>query len=181
MDCRSHHRDFERREDLKLLIIGHGRHGKDTVAEILRDKYGLQFESSSSFASKHFIYKALKEIMSYKSEDECFKDRHSMRSLWYELICSYNREDKCRLTKDILSKNDIYVGMRDLGELVKCKEDKIFDLIIWVDASERVDYSEPTSSMTITKDFADIVVNNNGSLDELTLEISKIVKENKIV
>jgi len=41
---------------LKLLIIGHGRHGKDTVCEILRDKYNLQvFESSSRFCSKRFI------------------------------------------------------------------------------------------------------------------------------
>ena len=31
----------------KLLIIGHARHGKDTVAEILRDTHGYDFVSSS--------------------------------------------------------------------------------------------------------------------------------------
>ena len=40
----------------KLLVIGHGRHGKDTVCEILRDHYGYTFESSSQFCSKLFIY-----------------------------------------------------------------------------------------------------------------------------
>jgi hypothetical protein len=30
----------------KLLVIGHGRHGKDTVCEMLRDHYGYTFESS---------------------------------------------------------------------------------------------------------------------------------------
>ena len=36
---------------LKLLVIGHGRHGKDTVCEMLRDSYGYTFESSSKFCS----------------------------------------------------------------------------------------------------------------------------------
>jgi translation elongation factor EF-1alpha len=40
----------------KLLVIGHGRHGKDTVCEMLRDDYGYTFESSSKFCSKFFIY-----------------------------------------------------------------------------------------------------------------------------
>ena len=44
----------------KLLVIGHGRHGKDTVCEILRDEFGYTFESSSQFCSKLFIYDDLK-------------------------------------------------------------------------------------------------------------------------
>ena len=46
---------------LKLLIIGHGRHGKDTVSEILHDNYGYSFESSSQFCSKLFIFNDLKD------------------------------------------------------------------------------------------------------------------------
>jgi len=45
----------------KLLVIGHGRHGKDTVCEILRDKYGFSFESSSQFCSKLFIFDMVTE------------------------------------------------------------------------------------------------------------------------
>jgi len=29
---------------MKLLVIGHGRHGKDTVCEILQQNYNLSFE-----------------------------------------------------------------------------------------------------------------------------------------
>ena len=53
-------------EKFKLLVIGHGRHGKDTVCEILRDKYNYTFESSSKFCSKLFIYDNLKDKYNYK-------------------------------------------------------------------------------------------------------------------
>ena len=32
----------------KLLVVGHGRHGKDTVCEML-EAYGYTFQSSSKF------------------------------------------------------------------------------------------------------------------------------------
>ena len=44
----------------KLLVIGHGRHGKDTVSEILCQDFKLSFISSSMFACKKFIYNDLK-------------------------------------------------------------------------------------------------------------------------
>ncbi len=53
----------------KLLVIGHGRHGKDTVCEILRDEYGYTFESSSKFCSKLFIYDDLKDKYEYADEE----------------------------------------------------------------------------------------------------------------
>ena len=65
---------------LKLLVIGHGRHGKDTVCEILRDRYGYTFESSSKFCSKLFIYNDLKNKYNYLNEEECYADRHNHRA-----------------------------------------------------------------------------------------------------
>ena len=91
---------------LKLLVIGHGRHGKDTVCEILRDKYGYTFESSSKFCSKLFIYDNLKDKYGYKDEEECYTDRHNHRQEWYDAICDYNVPDRrkinfhtCNMTK----------------------------------------------------------------------------------
>ena len=40
--------------NVKLLVIGHKRHAKDTLAEIFRDKFGLTFESSSQAAANIF-------------------------------------------------------------------------------------------------------------------------------
>ena len=41
---------------LNLLIIGHGRHGKDTLAEIFAEHYRMTFKASSMAASEIFIY-----------------------------------------------------------------------------------------------------------------------------
>ena len=81
---------------LKLLVIGHGRHGKDTVCEILRDRYGYSFESSSQFCSRLFIYDQLKDKYEYTSEEQCYADRHNHRQEWYEAICDYNVPDPSR-------------------------------------------------------------------------------------
>ena len=82
---------------LKLLVIGHGRHGKDTVCELLRDRYGYSFESSSQFCSRLFIYNQLKEKYGYADEQACYADRHNHRQEWYEAICAYNVPDAARL------------------------------------------------------------------------------------
>ena len=44
---------------MNILIIGHARHGKDTVAEFLEEIFGLTFMSSSQAAADIFIYEVL--------------------------------------------------------------------------------------------------------------------------
>lgn len=150
-----------------FLIAGTGRSGKDTLAEILRAKYGVKFESSSYAAAKIFIYNQLKEERGYTSIEECYEDRHNHRELWYDLICWYNKDDKARLAKSILKDSDCYVGMRSKEELDKCKEDGVFSHVFWVDASKRVDYQESSSSCTVTADQADFILDNNSDLANL--------------
>ena len=148
---------------MKLLILGHKRSGKDTMAEILRDNFEFTFQSSSQAASDIFIYDVLKDKYGYSTPEECFEDRVNHRSEWYDLICEYNLYDKMRLAKKILETNDGYVGMRAFEE---CEEAKnLFDLIVWVDASYRVE-PEHTSSMTANKWQAHLIIENNGSLEE---------------
>lgn len=150
----------------KLLIIGHGRHGKDTFAELLRDHFGMKFISSSQAAAEIFIYDELKNKYNYTTPVECFGDRSNHRAEWYELICGYNKDDRAKLAKGILNKADCYVGMRDRDEIDECKNQKLFDLIIWVDASERLPLESP-DSFNIDKTCADIIIENNGTLEEL--------------
>jgi dephospho-CoA kinase len=159
----------------KLLIIGHGRHGKDTFAEILRDNYGLKFISSSQAAADIFIYDELKEEFGYKTSEECYADRSNHRALWYDLICEYNWSDRARLAKGILEKADCYVGMRDRGEIEECMKQGLFDLIVWVDASERLPL-EPADSFNIDKSCADIIVDNNGTEEQFKVRVMRLGK-----
>ncbi len=157
---------------MKILILGTARHGKDSLAELLNEYYGMTFKSSSEMANELFIYDELKSKYGYNSIEECFEDRMNHREEWYLMICGYNMEDKARLSKDIISKYDCYVGMRDLEEFNASKD--LFDLIIWVDASKRLPSNEVTNKISI--EDAHIVVHNNGTFEEFKEKVKVIGK-----
>jgi hypothetical protein len=159
----------------KLLIIGNMRHGKDSMAEILQDKFGLKFKSSSEAAAEIFIYDELKGKYGYKTPFECFEDRVNHRSEWYDLICDYNSVDRAKLAKGILEYADCYVGMRDSGEIKECIKQNLFDLIVWVDASERLPL-EDVSSFNITKSDADVIIENNSTFEEFKEKVIRLGK-----
>lgn len=151
--------------NIRLLIIGPARHGKDSLAEILNKHYGLKFISSSQACADIFIYDELKEKYGYKTPEECFEDRMNRRQEWYELICGYNKDDKAKLAKEILKYNNTYVGMRDSAEIKECLKQGLFDLVIWVDASKRLPM-ESSNSFNISLLDADVIIDNNGTYEE---------------
>jgi group I intron endonuclease len=117
---------------MKILILGHARHGKDTLAELIGKKTGLLHKSSSLAAAEIFIFDKLKNKYSYSSLSECFEDRVNHRKEWFDLIREYNKEDNLRLVKKILKESDIYVGLRSYEELLASKKQKIFNLIVGI-------------------------------------------------
>ena len=113
---------------MKILILGHMRSGKDTLAELFNEHFGLSFMSSSQASADFFLYDQLKDKYGYISPEECFNDRVNHREEWYLAICDYNKNNRARLAQDILSKVDCYVGMRDkeeFNEFVKERNDLI--------------------------------------------------------
>ena len=86
---------------MNILIIGHMRHGKTTVAEMLEDEYGLSSKDSSMACAEIFIYDELKDKYNYESFEECYEDRKQHRPEWFQMICDFNDPDKARLAKEI--------------------------------------------------------------------------------
>lgn len=162
---------------VKILILGKGRNGKDSVAEILKKNFDVDFSSSSMMAAKIFIYEVLKPCLGYKTFEECYDDRHNWRDLWHQLICAYNSKDKARLAKEILKHGDVYVGMRDNAEYKESLRQGLFDAVWWVDASDRVDYDEPRSSFNIDYDDSMIWIDNNGTQEELEEKVVSLYKK----
>lgn len=158
----------------KLLIIGHGRHGKDTVCEILKEKYGFSFESSSQFCSRLFIFDMLKDRYGYSTEEQCYADRHNHRAEWYNAICEYNVPDAARLGREIFKEHDIYCGLRNKKEYHAMRNTGVFDYAIWVDRSDYLPL-EPKTSMTLEQWMADFTIDNNGSLEELNFNVDQIM------
>ena len=159
----------------KLLVIGHGRHGKDTVCEILRDKYGYSFDSSSAFCSKLFIYDLLKDKYNYTSEEECYADRHNHRAEWYNAICDYNVKDGAALGREIFKSHQIYCGLRNKREFFAMKNTKVFDYAVWVDRSDHLP-PESKDSMSLEQWMADYTIDNNGSLEDLQFNVDQLMK-----
>jgi len=157
----------------KLLVIGHGRHGKDTVCEILRDKYNYSFESSSQFCSKLFIYDEMKDWYGYSSEEECYADRHNHRAEWYDAICNYNVPDAARLGREIFKAHDIYCGLRNKREYFAMRTAGVFDYAIWVDRSDHLP-PESEQSMSLKPWMADFHIDNNGTLEDLEFWVKNL-------
>lgn len=167
----------------KLLIIGHARHGKDTVGDWFVDR-GYTFVSSSRFVGEKVVWPAMQycnELAAsaaeepdfyYSNFEEAFADRANERAFWYDTIAAYNRPDRSRLGRELFAEYDMYVGLRNYWELEALRLHKAFDLCVWVDASERVG-PESAASCTVLPSQADVIVDNNGTLDDLdkTLEV----------
>jgi deoxyadenosine/deoxycytidine kinase len=158
----------------KILIIGHGGSGKDTVSNIIANRLDLTFTSSSRFVLENIIYPKLQNF--YKSAEDCFNDRRNNRELWHDLILAHNAIDKAKLIKDILYGNDIYCGLRNYEEFKAGKH--LFDYVIYVDAGIRVAHD---STMQIPKKEADFVFNNNDDWDKgnhtFLKAIDKLIKK----
>jgi len=159
---------------MKLFVCGYARSGKDHAGEYLRKAMGLEFESSSYFAAKKFIFEYMNNNgYNYKTLEDCFKDRRNNRKLWYDLITDYNKVDLTSLSEAIFKENDAYIGLRNYKELAAAKLRWDDCVVIWIDASGRIE-AESTESCTVYKDQADFVVENKSGIVEFDKKLSKL-------
>lgn len=155
---------------MKLLIIGHGRHGKDTVAEMLVERRPmLSFMSSSLFVAQTVVRGDLEDIgINYLTLEDCYEDRFNHRDFWRDSIARYCNPPE-RMAQGILSDHDIYVGMRTRREFVAARP--LFDEVIWVDRSF---YEPPEPSCELTEDDATYYFNNNFGKRDLVYEMDDL-------
>jgi hypothetical protein len=93
------------------------------------------------------------------------------------MICDYNKNDKTKLAKKILKNSQCYVGMRDREEIKECVKQGLFDIVVWVDASERLPL-ESSDSFNIDKTCADIIIDNNHDYQSFR---EKVIKFGKLI
>jgi len=148
---------------MKLLIIGDGEHGKDTVADEIQALSGLSLVSSSFWCLERAIWKRCDGVTlpAYANPEAAYEDRRNHRETWKRLIAEYNTP-KDRLVAEILSEHDMYVGLRKRDEFEAAKHH--FDEIIWVDAALRLPVE---ASNELDRSDATIWFDNNGDLTDL--------------
>ena len=151
-----------------ILILGDARHGKDTLADMICEEWGLTQESSSKAALRIFLYKKLydKYGLLYGTTEQAFNDRINHRDKWFNEICEYNRDDKTRLVKEILKISDIYVGLRSDVEVEQAIKENLFDMIIGIYDYRKPRESKDSNTADVFK-YSDFVFMNNGTLKDL--------------
>lgn len=150
----------------KLLLIGHGRHGKDTAGDMLAALCGFRVVSSSEFAAQKAVFPLMQDF--YPDWRACFEDRANHRALWFHAIAAYNLRPGPMLAEQILVDHDIYTGMRSRAEFDRSRQ--LFDLVVWVDRSRELP-PEPGASMELTADDADLILDNNSDLAHLARQV----------
>lgn len=158
---------------MKLFILGHARHGKDTFAEMLCEFVpSIQFVSSSQFVNERAVFPSLKDRYGYKTPEECFEDRMNHREEWRNLISAYNATDPARLARELFKTFDLYVGLRCSVELDHAKP--LADLALWVYDPRKPD--EPRESNSIFETDCDLTILNDGTLDDLRAKAGRIAR-----
>lgn len=167
---------------MKILVVGHKQHGKDTVAIALAERLGMTYESSSEIAINYGLFDDY--IQEQYPETWKVQGRQAARDMFYELrnhhrphmfktIQDFNSPDKTALARLILAQHNIYCGMRCRKELLACKAEGLFDWIIFVDAQGRKEF-EGKDSMTILATDANVILGNSGSKADLSDKLDSL-------
>lgn len=157
-----------------ILILGHGTHGKDLFAEYLCQELPSLIFISSSRELAEIVYSNPYFLFKYSSAEECYEDRRNHREAWASIVSQYCEEDPAKLSKRILSKSNVYVGMRSNREFEASK--KLFDYIFFVDAMKRLNnLTDPSMGIPFNPRTM-IRIDNNGSKEDLQAQ-AKIAAE----
>jgi hypothetical protein len=154
---------------MNIVVIGHKQHGKGTFADIAQARFGLTQNGTSRFAAD-FMFERMKKTYPYRTVEECHGDRDNHRPTWYQGLADYNTPNPYQLIQDILSTHDIAEGLRHRDEYTPLRASGLVDVFIWIDASERKPL-ESKDSMTLTRQDADIIIDNNGTEAEFEARV----------
>mgnify|MGYP001368484336 CR=1 FL=1 len=160
----------------RILVLGHARHGKDTLAEILTRNHGMRCASTSAAAAQIVRLALAEQGITYESDEACFADRVNHRSFWFDTIADLNDPDPATLVRHMLKDHDVVLGLRSAREFEAAAD--LFDAIWWIDASARGVPQEPTSSMDIVFNAARMVlIDNGGSLADLERNVASAMAD----
>jgi len=163
---------------VNLCVIGHGRHGKDTVAEYISELWpGFTYAYGTSWYAKDIVcdkfFAGSPDLRAAYNTEIFWQDRHAHRKFWFDTIRDYNATDNgVALYKDCLREQNILTGIRKASELYELKKQGIVDCTLWV---ERDGWPlEAIETMELDKCDADFTIENDGTLVSLREKISRM-------
>jgi dephospho-CoA kinase len=153
-----------------ICFVGEGRAGKDTACDFLEK---ITLLRNAGTTSKYLCRYVAEELG--LSFEEAYRRRHEsdeMRIAWYNKGNEVREKGPTTLIREALQYGEITGGIRDLEEIIATRKENVVDLIIWIE-NKRVK-KDPT--IKFTSDYADIVIENNGTLEEFYQKLERFVK-----
>lgn len=156
-----------------ISISGHGRAGKDSLAEWMKNHTVLLYTKSTSAYLKTEMFHHMRVLgHEYKDEEECYSDRANHRNIWAEYIDLFNKNDPARLYKRCLAEQQILTGVRRHHEFAAVQALGVVDLYIWVD--------RPGNPVDVTQGYGpemcDIILLND-TLEGLFTRAERLCKQ----
>ncbi len=142
------------KESGNLLIVGWGRHGKDTAAMALHGWGDLVYAGSTSWQALPFMAKVLGV-----PEQIAWDERHNNRVRWWQECNKLRLQDPLFLVKRALQNANIVAGLRDDVEMKAAKASGLFKAILWV---ERPGVPEDPTVTFKKEDCTDFLLNDVG-------------------
>jgi hypothetical protein len=168
----------------KLCIVGHGRHGKDTIADWFDEWTDLVHPGSLSWFlatamvgrrefPPGFDAKVLAiEVDPFSVVRRLWNRRHDDREFWKAYGTRLREREPGILIKTALGHGDMVVGCRDKAEIDYLRSENLVDLIIWV---ERAGF-EKDPTIEFGPEVADIVILNDTDVAGLTNKVERLAK-----
>lgn len=150
---------------MRIMLVGHGRCGKDTSGEYLASVTGLRFAGTTSKYLAKYVARQLG-----RDEADVYQTRHADRDTWHRIGKQVRASNPGVLIRESLADGQIIGGVRDHEEIVYAKS--VVDLIIWVD-NNRVPIDQ---TVEFTSRECDVVIQNHWSLDELHHRLDRLAK-----
>ena len=141
----------------RILVVGHGRVGKDTACEYLAKVTNLRFAGTTSLYLTKFVAERLGV-----SVQEAYRTRHQNRNLWHRIGKEVRKKDPGFLLRESLANAEIVGGICDLEEMAVCRQERLVDLVVWIN-NDRV---PADSTIKFSERDCDISVPNHWSLEE---------------
>lgn len=149
------------------VVLGYTGSGKTTAARYLSEITSIPFTDTSGVLIKLYC-----EDKGY-DVDTIIENKDEHRQNLYEYGKKLQKEDPSILIKECLDRGSILCGLRRQSELDFLKDSGHNPVVIWIHRDGIT--KNPTDEIAPSE--ADIVVNNDGSLDELKKKMGDIANE----
>lgn len=150
---------------LKVAIAGHGRHGKDTVADRLAATTRLRYWGS---CSRVILPHAARRLG--LPEAEAWRTRHECREVWRALGDELRAHDPGFLARTVLKRGDVVCGVRSRPEMEAVLREGMVDVAVWVDRKG----FPPDPTQEFGPELCHVVLQNHWGLAELHARVDAL-------